>query len=512
VPGTTVMGFLDDDPMLHNRVADTLMIHDPASLRSLIRRVDATDVLITIPSTSGAQRGRILKRLEPFGLRVRTMPNVDDLAAGRVRVSDPREPGMHELLGRDPVTATPELLGRHIRDKDVMVTGAGGSIGSELCRQIVQCRPRQLLLLELTEYALFQIERELVNRMRLDGNANVEIVPLLGSVRDAARMKRIFAAFHPHTVYHAAAYKHVPLVEANPCEGIRNNVWGTLVCAHAARKYGTENFVLVSTDKAVRPTNIMGASKRLAELVLQALDAQQGDRNGHAGSNGTCYCMVRFGNVLNSSGSVIPMFRQQILNGGPLTLTHPDVTRFFMTIPEAAQLVIQAGAMAQGGEVFLLDMGEPVRVGDLARRMTALSGLCVKDAGNPDGEIEIEIIGLRPGEKLYEELLIGENPEATGHSRIMMARESCIPWNQLESSLQRLKFLIQKSDVAGVKELLAELVSGYRPELQRPAGLPGRRALSGDMVSVDAHAAEVVGEVHAHYEPSTVTGRSVTSV
>ncbi|MFN4354451.1 polysaccharide biosynthesis protein [Parvibaculum sp.] len=463
-----IVGFLDDDPALHKHVANGLTIFNPDMVGSLISRLDVTDILLAMPSISRSERGRIMKGLEKYSVRVCTMPSIDDLASGRVQVSDIREPDIHELLGRDPVAPDLDFLHRHIRDKVVMVTGAGGSIGSELCRQILECRPKQILLFEMTEFALFQIEQELRGIERQRGGQPVEVVALLGSVQDERRMRTVFSKYSPNTVYHAAAYKHVPLVEANPLEGIRNNVWGTWVSAYMARDHGVENFVLVSTDKAVRPTNIMGASKRLAELVLQAFDNEQrslGADSAKGGNRrGTCFSMVRFGNVLGSSGSVVPLFRQQIRNGGPITLTHPEVTRFFMTIPEAAQLVIQAGAMARGGDVFLLDMGEPVRVADLARRMVALSGLSIRDESNPDGDIEIEVVGLRPGEKLYEELLIGDNPEKTDHVRIMKAHEACLPWSVLEPKLRFLMASMEKGDIAGIRKMLAELVSGYNPE------------------------------------------------
>jgi len=461
-----VVGFLDDNRSLHGQVANGVKIYNPASLHYVIPKLDVTDILIAMPSISRAERGRIMRDLEVHSVRVRTMPGLDDLATGRVQVSDIREPDIHELLGRDPVAPNHALLNRDIRGRVVMVTGAGGSIGSELCRQILKCEPRMLLLYEMTEFALFQIEQELLATARQRGLRSTSIIPLLGSVQDRRRMQQVFSAYSPQTVYHAAAYKHVPLVEANPFEGIRNNVWGTWVCAEMARAHGTANFVLVSTDKAVRPTNVMGASKRLAELVLQAFDEEERRAviEGGKTAKRTCFSMVRFGNVLGSSGSVLPLFRRQIRNGGPITITHPDVTRFFMTIPEAAQLVIQAGAMGSGGDVFLLDMGEPVRIADLARRMVALSGLTIRDASNPDGDIEIEVIGLRPGEKLYEELLIGDNPERTDHVRIMKAHEDHLSWDMLEPKLQKIMMTIEESDLSTLKLILGELVSGYVPE------------------------------------------------
>jgi len=342
------------------------------------------------------------------------------------------------------------LLSRNIRDRVVLVTGAGGSIGSELCRQIARLGPQQLLLVEQSEYALYALHQELLTLLSVD-----RVIPLLASVRDGERMLEIMTTWRPQTVYHAAAYKHVPLVEHNPAEGILNNVFGTLTTAQVARDTGVADFVLISTDKAVRPTNVMGASKRLAEMVLQAMAAA-----GPA----TRFTMVRFGNVLGSSGSVVPKFRQQIRDGGPISLTHAEVTRFFMTIPEASQLVIQAGAMGKGGEVFVLAMGEPVRIADLARRMVELSGLTVRDEENPEGEIEIRVTGLRPGEKLYEELLIGDNPTPTSHPRIMKAREDYLPWSLLEGKLSDLRTMLDAHDVPASRRMLKELVSGYSPD------------------------------------------------
>ena len=339
-----------------------------------------------------------------------------------------------------------------------MVTGAGGSIGSELCRQILKNGPSCLLLVDQNEFGLYAIHGELEKSAATAGDGDIRIIPFLASIRDGQRLRQIMEAWRPKTVYHAAAYKHVPLVEYNPVEGIRNNVLGTRTTAQVARDCGVEDFVLISTDKAVRPTNIMGASKRLAEMVLQAMDA---DRKPGAG--GTNFAMVRFGNVLGSSGSVVPLFRQQIRDGGPITLTHPDITRYFMTIPEASQLVIQAGAMSGGGDVFLLDMGEPVRIADLARRMVELSGLIVRDEDEPEGDIELEITGLRPGEKLYEELLIGDNPQATTHPRIMRAKEDFLPWAELSKRLAALEAALDENDIPLARTLLQKLVSGYAP-------------------------------------------------
>ncbi|MFM7801259.1 MAG: UDP-N-acetylglucosamine 4,6-dehydratase family protein, partial [Limnohabitans sp.] len=357
------------------------------------------------------RRNEILSQIRWAHVAVRTLPSVSDLAQGKVNISDLRQLDIDDLLGREPVMPNHILLAMNVRSKVVMVTGAGGSIGSELCRQILAVGPAKLLLIEQSEFALYAVHQALEEKQTQNSSV---LVPLLASVQDLERMREIMATWQPDTLYHAAAYKHVPLVEHNPAEGVKNNVLGTLRTAQAAAEHGVSDFVLISTDKAVRPTNIMGASKRLAEMVLQAMAG-----NTHS----TRFSMVRFGNVLGYSGSVVPRFRQQIRDGGPVSLTHPEITRYFMTIPEAAQLVIQAGAMAKGGDVFVLDMGEPVRIMDLARRMIELSGLRVKDEKYPDGDIEIEISGLRPGEKLYEELLIGDNPKPTSHSRIMKAHE-----------------------------------------------------------------------------------------
>ena len=382
---------------------------------------------------------------------VRTLPSLSDLAQGTLSFSDLRELEVEDLLGRDPVTPNSILLSKNIRDKVVLVTGAGGSIGSELCRQIISLDPAKLLLVDQNEFALYSIHQEIENKIK---DKSLVIVPLLASVQDFNRMNEVMSIWHPDTVYHAAAYKHVPLVEHNPSEGIKNNVFGTLHTSMAAAENKVADFVLISTDKAVRPTNIMGASKRLAELILQAISSNYSN---------TRFSMVRFGNVLGSSGSVVPIFRQQIKSGGPITLTHPEITRFFMTIPEAAQLVIQAGAMAKGGDVFILDMGEPVKIIDLARRMIELSGFTIKDEEYPEGEIEIQITGLRPGEKLYEELIIGENPQATNHPRIMKANESYISWLQLEPQLKSLEDALKINDVQTIRVILEKLVSGYTP-------------------------------------------------
>lgn len=446
-----VVGFLDDDDRLHGHVLNGLHIYNPGDLANLVSTLSISDVLLAMPSISRKRRNEILSQIRNAHVSVRTLPSVTDLAQGKVNVSDLRELDIDDLLGREPVTPSHILLAKNIVGKVILVTGAGGSIGSELCRQILAVGPAKLLLIEQSEFALYAIHQELEEKS--GGHATV-LVPLLASVQDDGRMREIISTWHPDTVYHAAAYKHVPLVEHNPAEGIKNNVLGTLRTAQAAAENGVADFVLISTDKAVRPTNIMGASKRLAEMALQALAAT---------CPGTKFAMVRFGNVLGSSGSVVPKFRQQIRDGGPITLTHPEVTRYFMTIPEAAQLVIQAGAMAKGGDVFVLDMGQSVKIMDLARRMIELSGLTVKDEQNPEGDIEIAITGLRPGEKLYEELLIGDNPRSTSHPRIMKAHEDFIPWGDLEENLNSLETALNVNDVGVIRLMMKKLVSGYTP-------------------------------------------------
>lgn len=446
-----VSGFLDDDDRLHGHVLNGLPIYNPTDLDELATVLNISDVLLAMPNLSRKRRNEILSQISNAHVAVRTLPSVTDLAQGKVSVSDLRELDIDDLLGRESITPNHILLAKNIAGRVVMVTGAGGSIGGELCRQILMIAPAKLLLIEQSEFALYAMHQELEEK--LAGRAIV-LVPLLASVQDNDRIREIMSTWRPDTVYHAAAYKHVPLVEHNPAEGIKNNVLGTLRTAQAAIENEVSDFVLVSTDKAVRPTNIMGASKRLAEMVLQAMAAT------------TCttkLSIVRFGNVLGSSGSVVPRFRQQIRSGGPITLTHPEITRYFMTIPEASQLVIQAGAMAKGGDVFVLDMGPPVKIMDLARRMIELSGLMVKDVNNPDGDIDIEITGLRPGEKLYEELLIGDDPKPTSHSRIMKAHEEFVPWVELEGKLKALEMALNVNDISVIRLMMEDLVSGYTP-------------------------------------------------
>lgn len=450
-----VAGFLDDDDRLHRQVLNGLPIHVPDELPELVESLDIHTVLLALPSLSRARRNEIIRRVQSVHVAVRTLPSMSELAQGQVRLSDLRDLDIDDLLGREPVMPDHVLLSRNMAGKVVLVTGAGGSIGSELCRQIVRLDPTALLLVEISEFALYSVHHELEEWLASRAGADISLVPLLASVRDEARMREIMQTWRPETVIHAAAYKHVPLVEHNPVEGLRNNVFGTEVTARIAQELEVRNFVLISTDKAVRPTNVMGASKRLAEMILQGRAANP---------SGTHFCMVRFGNVLGSSGSVVPRFRQQIRDGGPVTVTHADITRFFMTVQEAAQLVIQAGAMAQGGDVFVLDMGQPVRIIDLARRMIQLSGLEVKDERNPEGDIAIEITGLRHGEKLYEELLIGNNPSPTTHPRILRAQEDCLPLPQLTAELTKLKQALDANDMVAIRTQLECLVSGYRPQ------------------------------------------------
>ncbi|MFS2180597.1 polysaccharide biosynthesis protein, partial [Rhizobium pisi] len=451
-----VVGYLDDDPRLKGGIMGGLPIYDPSDLPVLVEALGVHNVLLALPSASRQRRNEILEHIRKARVNVRTLPDLTALAQGRVAVSDIRELEIEDLLGREAVAPRQELLDQAMRNKVVMVTGAGGSIGSELCRQILRNAPSSLILIDQNEFALYNIHAELLKLVELYEQESLQIVPILCSVRDQDRMEHIMQSWRPQTLYHAAAYKHVPLVEHNAVEGIKNNVIGTLIAARAANKCGVSNFVLISTDKAVRPTNVMGASKRLAEMVLQALAAEPAINSAR-----TNFSMVRFGNVLGSSGSVVPLFRQQIRDGGPVTLTHPKITRYFMTISEASQLVIQAGAMAEGGDVFLLDMGEPVRIADLARKMVELSGLTVRDEDNPEGDIELSVTGLRPGEKLYEELLIGDNPTGTEHPRIMKAREDFLLWPELSKKLTSLTAVLDRNDMIGARAMLAELVSGY---------------------------------------------------
>ncbi|MBU3595993.1 polysaccharide biosynthesis protein [Polynucleobacter sp. 86C-FISCH] len=455
-----VLGFLDDDSRLVGNALNGHPIFSASALEELIQRLNITDVLLALPSVNRKRRNDIISYVRSCKVHVRTLPSMTDLAKGNISVSDIRELDIEDLLGRDPVEPNAALLQKNITNKVVLVTGAGGSIGSELCRQILMEGPAKLVLFEQGEFNLYRLHQELL-ALNEKLNLNIPLIPVLGSVRDEGRLREVFSKENPQTIYHAAAYKHVPLVEENPVEGILNNVFGTLAVARVAAESGVESFTLISTDKAVRPTNVMGASKRLAEMVLQAL---AGEIVAKTNSSKTIFSMVRFGNVLDSSGSVVPRFKQQIAQGGPVTLTHPEVTRYFMTIPEAAQLVIQASAMATGGDVFLLDMGEPVKIMELARRIIELSGLTVSDGENPNGDIEIEIIGLRPGEKLYEELLISDNPLATDNERIMKAHEDYLPWPVFCEKLSSLEKYCSLNDRQKIEAVLKELVSGYIPD------------------------------------------------
>ena len=445
-----VVGFLDDDDRLHGQVLQGYEIYSPLKITDLIESKEARLVLIALPSISRSRRNEILKNLSNYPLQVKTLPKVVDIIQGRVSLSDVKDLDVDDILNRDQVLPNTELLSKNITSKNLVVTGAGGSIGSELARQIVKQNPEKLLLLELNEFALYKIYEELKI-----ANENFKIIPLLVNIQDQNKLNEIFKNFKVDTVYHAAAYKHVPLVEENISESIKNNVFATLAVAKAALSQSVENFVLISSDKAVRPTNIMGASKRLAELCVQGLYK-------NAKNNKTKMSIVRFGNVLESSGSVIPKFRKQIKDGGPITLTHPDVTRYFMTLTEASQLVIQAGAMSEDCDVFVLDMGKSVKIKDLIYKIVKLSGLTVKDENNEEGDIKIKIIGLRPGEKLYEELLLGDNLQKTEHPKIQKAHDSFIPFNQLEVDLNNLKTLLDHNKVFEVKELLAKIVKTYQ--------------------------------------------------
>lgn len=462
------VAFIDDDPSIVHRVIAGLKVYKPKNLQQMLDETGAQQILLALPSASRARRREILQYLEGFPVHVRSVPSFLDLASGKVTVDDIQEVDIADLLGRDAVPPQMELFERCIRDRTVLVTGAGGSIGAELSRQILCCHPRTLLLLDHNEFSLYRIHAELEARIRRE-SLRVRLVPILGTVRVQKHLQDVMSAWGVHTVYHAAAYKHVPLVEHNIAESVLNNVMGTLNAAQAALCSGVEHFVLISTDKAVRPTNIMGSSKRLAEMILQALSREPApvlfaDSSAIHRVNKTCFSMVRFGNVLGSSGSVIPLFREQIRRGGPVTVTHPAITRYFMTIPEAAQLVIQAGSMAQGGDVFVLDMGVPVKILDLAEKMVHLSGFSVRTESNPQGDIAIEFIGLRPGEKLYEELLIGENAQPTQHSRIQRASEEHLSWEKLRAELQALLSAIDDDDYDRLRQILRQLVTGYVPE------------------------------------------------
>lgn len=449
------VAFVDDNPALHRTMVANIKVYSPKMIEALIRTHRVSKVLLALGSTPNSRRAQVIKRLESLAISVQTVPAIPDILSGKARIEHIKDVEIEDLLGRDPVSSQPELMAANITDKVVMVTGAGGSIGGELCRQIIQQRPRAIVLFELNEFSLYQIERELQETTEFRTN-HINLYSILGSVQKEHRVETIMRSFGVQTVYHAAAYKHVPLVEHNIVEGVRNNIYGTWYSAEAAIRAGVESFVLVSTDKAVRPTNIMGASKRLAELVLQGLAKRQ---------TNTIFSMVRFGNVLGSSGSVVPLFREQIKNGGPVTVTHPEMVRYFMTIPEAAKLVIQAGAIGTGGDVFVLDMGEPVKIVDLATRMIHLSGLEIKDEERPNGDIEIEFTGLRPGEKLYEELLIGSNVSGTQHPGILRAEEHYLSWEETKNLLDELDVACHAYQCDRVKQLLVEAPTDYKASM-----------------------------------------------
>ena len=462
------VAFIDDDHSLSKSVIAGLQVYKPKHIKRMIDVTGAQEILLAIPSSTRARRREILTYLEGFPLHVRSVPGFMDLASGRVKVDDIQEVDVADLLGRDSVPAKENLLEHCIKGRIVLVTGAGGSIGSELCRQILSLGPTTLLLFEHSEFNLYEITSELERRL-LRESLPVKLLPILGSIRNKEKLFDVMKIWKVETVYHAAAYKHVPMVEHNISEGIMNNVMGTLNTAEAALHSGVSNFVLVSTDKAVRPTNVMGSTKRMAELILQALSHEMapvlfGDTSNISIVNKTRFTMVRFGNVLGSSGSVIPLFHKQIKAGGPLTVTHPKITRYFMTIPEAAQLVIQAGSMGQGGDVFVLDMGEPVKIIELAKKMIHLSGMSARSETNPHGDISIEFTGLRPGEKLYEELLIGDDVVKTEHPMIMSANEDYIAWDHLKEKLSELNSAVAADDYSRVRQLLRETVSGYSPD------------------------------------------------
>ncbi len=452
-----VRAFIDGDSTLCNTMILGLPVIAIEDAMPLINKYDVSQVLLAVPSAKRSRRKVILDELAKLPVEVLTVPDMTDIVSGKAKIDELKDVAIEDLLGRDPVAPQQVLLEANIKDKVVMVTGAGGSIGSELCRQIVEQSPKSIILFELSEFGLYQIDREL-NQLKIEKGLTCDIIPLLGSVQRQHRLETTMSSFKVQTVYHAAAYKHVPLVEFNVIEGVRNNIYGTYYTACAAIKAGVESFVLISTDKAVRPTNVMGTTKRMAELGLQALADQE-----NAKPNGTRFCMVRFGNVLGSSGSVIPVFKKQIASGGPVTVTHPEITRFFMTIPEAAQLVIQAGAMGKGGDVFVLDMGESVKITDLACNLIQLSGLEVKSEANPHGDIEIQFSGLRPGEKLYEELLIGDNVKQTAHERIMTAHEVHLPLKEYELLLNDLDFACHSMDHENIRTLLLSAPTGFNP-------------------------------------------------
>jgi FlaA1/EpsC-like NDP-sugar epimerase len=456
-PEMKVVGFLDDNSQFHNQLVLGQTVYDPSIIRKLIRIENIDIVLLAIPSISRKKRNLIIESLNKHQLVVKTLPSVQDIVDGKISISDIKDLSIEDLLSRKQVQPNFQLLSKNISSKVVLVTGAGGSIGSEISRQVIRLNPKKLLLLELNEFALYKISEELKNQSR-----TLKVVPLLINVQNSSRVEEVFKTFKVDTVYHAAAYKHVPLVEENICESIKNNVLGTFLISQIALKYNVSNFVLVSSDKAVRPTNVMGASKRLGEICIQSIYHDHNHNHNHNQNKNNRFAIVRFGNVLQSSGSVIPKFQKQIKEGGPVTLTHPKVTRYFMTITEASQLVIQAGAMSEGCEVFVLDMGESIKIKDLIHKMIKLSGLKIKDNNNLDGDIEIKVTGLRPGEKLYEELLIGDNPQKTYHEKIQKAQDPFIDFINLKLDLDKLTEILESNRIAEAKEMLSKLVPSYK--------------------------------------------------
>jgi FlaA1/EpsC-like NDP-sugar epimerase len=453
------IAFIDDNRKKQGSIIKGLKVHPSKNIQKLNDQSNISKVLLALGNASASKRKRLIENISDFNLEILTTPAVQDIVSGKAKIEEVKEVEIEDLLGRDCVTPNNQLLSNDITDKVVLITGAGGSIGSELCRQIIKQKPVKIILLELNEFSLYSIEQELMAYCSNNNECHTEIISILGSVQKQNRLETIFKTFKVQTIYHAAAYKHVPMVEHNVVEGVRNNVFGTWYCAEAAISAGVERFVLISTDKAVRPTNVMGASKRLSELVLQALAKRQSD---------TLFCMVRFGNVLGSSGSVVPLFRRQIKNGGPITVTHPDIIRYFMTIPEASQLVIQAGAMGKGGDVFVLDMGDPIKITALAKKMIRLSGLTESTETEPNGDIEIKFTGLRPGEKLYEELLIGDDVEGSEHPRIMTANEVHLTWPETHNLLQKLDTACHNFKVEDVINLLLEAPAAFKHESKNP--------------------------------------------
>lgn len=448
-----VRGYLDDNVKLQGKILNSKPIYSPNELEKIIKKFKISHILLAIPSVSHQKRKRIIDNLSAHKVIVRTLPSITGLTSGKITFSDIQDLDIEDLLARDTVIPYRNLLSKNITNKIVAITGAGGSIGSELCKQIINLGPKKILLIESSEYSLYTIHSELIKiRSSID---EIDILPILANIQDQKRLKEIFETWSPDTIYHAAAYKHVPLVEYNLVEGIKNNVIGTINLAKLAIEFNTSSFVMISTDKAVRPTNVMGASKRLAEICLQSLfDNNQNERRPNIS-------MVRFGNVIDSSGSVIPLFKRQILEGGPVTITHSEISRYFMTVSEAAQLVIQAGAMAKGGDVFVLDMGKPIKIVDLAKRMISLSGFTILDDENPDGDIRISIIGLRPGEKLYEELLLGKNPQITEHLKILRAQDPFILWEDLKKEIEYLEQILIDGQVLKVNQFLMKLIPEF---------------------------------------------------